>query len=402
MNLQLKNDMEKKRILTFSLNFRPFIGGAEVALEEITKKLSSYEFDIVTLRLDKSLPKEEVAGNIHIYRVGYVGFTPLKSRFRIPFIIKLNKFLFPLFGFFKAVSLQRKRKYSAIWVIVAGFAGFAALFFKIMHPKIPYVLTLQEGDSIPDIRRRARLIYPLWRFIFLKADIIQAISSYLTQLPHGLGYIKEVVVVPNGVDLNSFVKRENFEFAEKVKNTTLITTSRLVPKNGVADIIKSLEYLPKEVSLKIVGDGPLRESLEMLVKEKGLESRVSFLGFLLPQDLPKLLSEADIFVRPSLSEGFGNSFIEAMAMGLPVIATPVGGITDFLYDADVNPEKEPTGLYAEVQNPKSIAEKVTLIMNDFELKNRIVTNAGRMVRERYDWNIVAQNMDQKVFKVVIK
>jgi len=110
-----------------------------------------------------------------------------------------------------------------------------------------------------------------------------------------------------------------------------------------------------------------------------------FAGFVTQEEIPKYLKISDIFVRPSLSEGFGNSFIEAMAVGIPVIATAVGGIVDFLAD-------QSTGLFCLTKDPKSIADKVTLLMSDKKLADRLVETAQTMVSARYDWGAVAGRM----------
>ena len=107
--------------------------------------------------------------------------------------------------------------------------------------------------------------------------------------------------------------------------------------------------------------------------------------------LPRVLKAADVFARPSRSEGLGISFLEAMAAGLPVVATPVGGIPDFLTDGE-------TGLFCEVQNPKSIAEKVQMLLSDNSLRERITQNASTMIRERYEWKEIAKKM-KKVFEM---
>lgn len=104
-----------------------------------------------------------------------------------------------------------------------------------------------------------------------------------------------------------------------------------------------------------------------------------------PQEVPKYLAVSDIFVRPSLSEGLGNSFLEAMAAGLPVVATPVGGIPDFLRDGE-------TGLFCEVKNPKSIAEKVKILLVNKVLREKIIKNAQEMVLRDYDWDLIAGKM----------
>ncbi len=103
--------------------------------------------------------------------------------------------------------------------------------------------------------------------------------------------------------------------------------------------------------------------------------------------LPTHLSMADIFVRPSLSEGLGTAFLEAMAAGLPIIGTPVGGIPDFLKDGE-------TGLFCKVANPKDLAEKIVRILKDEQLREKITENARALLAEKYDWDIIANKFAQ--------
>ncbi len=167
--------------------------------------------------------------------------------------------------------------------------------------------------------------------------------------------------------------------------TKLITTSRLVEKNGVGDIIDALKYLPSSVELMIVGSGELESELKLKIGNLKLNNRVNFFGFVPPEKIPQLLKTADIFVRPSLSEGLGNSFLEAMAAGVPVIGTPVGGIPDFLQNGV-------TGWFCRPGNPKSIAEAVLDITNTAHQTHvqEVITNARKLVREKYNWNNIAR------------
>ncbi len=116
-----------------------------------------------------------------------------------------------------------------------------------------------------------------------------------------------------------------------------------------------------------------------------LGERALFLGTVPNGELPAYLHISNVFCRPSLSEGLGISFIEAMAARIPVIATNVGGIPDFLEDGV-------TGLFCEVKNPRSIAEKISLLFNDREMSGALIENAARMVAEKYDWNLVTEKM----------
>lgn len=371
--------MSHKRILIFSLAYYPVEGGAEIAVKEITTRLPSIEFDIITLRFNKTHSPKEKIGNCTIYR------------------INTSKNLYPFKAFLFAKTLHKNKSYDAIWAIMANWAGLAALFFKFRFPEVPYVLTLQEGDPISQIRRKVWFIYPLFKRIFLRADVIVTISKYLADWAREMGYRGRVEVIPNGVDVGKFagVKRRVFDRGKVV----LITTSRLVEKNAVGDIIEALKFLSDNVSLKIIGTGPLEGSLKLKVENLKLEERIKFLGNIEHYDISKYLHEADIFVRPSLSEGFGNSFIEAMAAGLPVIATPVGGIVDFVEDPTTAGQAA-TGFFCEVRNPESIVRQVKRIINEPELRERIVRNAFLIVRERYEWNLVAKKMEN-LFKNIM-
>jgi glycosyltransferase involved in cell wall biosynthesis len=88
----------------------------------------------------------------------------------------------------------------------------------------------------------------------------------------------------------------------------------------------------------------------------------------------------------------GNSFIEAMAAGLPVIATQEGGIADFLFDTKRNPEHAPTGWAVDVDAPDQIAQAVERILSDSDTTKAAVATAQTMVFEKYDWNTIASAM----------
>jgi glycosyltransferase involved in cell wall biosynthesis len=375
------------RVLIFSLAYYPLVGGAEIAVKEITDRLPEIEFDMVTLQFSKTdLPMEKV-GNVTVYR------------------IPGSKNLFPFRAFLLAKDLHVQEPYDAVWSIMANWAGFAALFFKEKFRDVKYILTLQEGDPLEYIEGKVRFVKPLWRRIFTQADTVQAISSFLADWANAKGYKGQVEVIPNGVDTHFFSQdfganeMEEFKKNEQILkgDRYLITSSRLVTKNAVGDVVESLKFLPPDVKFLILGVGLLEQSLKAKTKELGLEDRVKFLGFIDNALLPKYLKCADIFIRPSLSEGQGISFIEAMAASVPVIATSVGGIPDFLFDPDKDHDMPATGLLVEVKSPRLIAFQVQRLLNDRVLRDKVVINAKRMVLEKYDWNLIAQDMKERVF-----
>lgn len=377
--------MDKPKILIFGLTYLPYIGGAEVAIKEITSRLDGdFEFDMITCRLDKKLPKFEKIGNINVYRVGNG---------------KLAKYFFPWLAFKQAKKKYKKNNYKIVWSIMATWAGWAGLKIKEKFPEIKYLLTLQSGDSDKFIKKRTWFWHWRYKKIYQKADHIQVISKWLENRARKFGYSGKINLVANGVKIESRImnhelrKKLNIKEDEKV----ILTVSRLVEKNGVEDLIQSFPQLLNFLisQLLIIGDGPLRSKLESLVKKLDLEDKVKFLGKLDFKETQKYYSIADIFCRPSLSEGFGNVFIEAMAAGVPVIATPVGGIVDFLKDKE-------TGWFCKVKNPKSIAEKINYILdekNKNEVK-QIVANAKKMVGEKYSWEKISLQM-KKIFTDLI-
>lgn len=394
----------KKRILIFSLAYHPFIGGAEIAIKEITDRLSpaEFEFDLITLLFDKNLPRREKMGNVNVYRIGFGKKRPTAAEL-VRFPMYLNKIFFPVGAFLKALSLDRAKKYDALWCMMS-YTGFSALFFNWFRRKIPIILSLQEGDSISHIvgRLRIRAVFPLYRAIFRRATIVQVISKYLEKFARSMGVTSQIEVIPNAVDTELFrtpVADENLralklELGKGDGDIFLITTSRLVKKNGIADAIRALSYLPDNYKFLILGAGALEDELKKKTRVLGLAKRVKFLGQIGYAEIPKYLQVSDVFVRPSLSEGMGNSFIEAMAAGIPIVATAVGGITDFLHDRW-------TGIFCNVADPHDVAEKVKQLMDDEALRSHIVSQARKLALEKYDWNLIAADMKNRVFLKVL-
>ncbi len=378
----------QKRVLIFSLAYYPhLVGGAEVAIKEITDRIPPGEiiFDMVTLYAGAS--RYEEIGNVRIHRVGPKIHITGAS---MPSISYFIKFQYVAMAFSKALLLQRKHAYDFIWSVMASFNGFSALFFKLVHPRIPFLLSLQEGDSLEHIKKSLGIMYAVYVKIFKKADHIHAISTFLEKFGKDMGAVCPSIVIPNGVNFKFFSAKPPvgqlsalaYELDIDPFDTVLITTSRLVQKNAVEDIIDALTHLPEHVKLLILGVGPLEKFLREKTILLRLEKRVRFVGFVMHKELPLYMRISHIFVRPSLSEGMGVSFVEAMAADLPVIATPVGGIPDFLRDRE-------TGLFARVNDPASIAEKVELLLNNSKLRESLVKNARDMVREKYEWDNLA-------------
>ena len=239
------------------------------------------------------------------------------------------------------------------WGMMISQGSIGAWLLKFFYPKIPFLLTIQEGDREWERNRF------WWRLILKEADYVTAISAFLLEKVRKMGYLGKAVVVPNGVDIQKF-QNPNL----KSRNSKIIiTVGRLVYKNGVDILEKALAIVKNkfpDVQLRIVSDAPHEE-------------------------IPRHLWGADIFVRPSRSEGLGTAFLEAMAAGLPIIGTRVGGIPDFLKDGE-------TGLFAKVDDSKDLAEKIELLFSDEALRQRLIKNGRRLIEEKYQWSQIALKM----------
>ncbi len=397
-----------KRILIFSLTYFPYVGGAEVAMKEITDRLdpSEYAFDMITLRFDSALPRVERVGNITVHRIGFTVLGAKVSDRALPFALKIAKALFPFTAFVKALRLNAANRYDMTWALMANQSAFAALFFKWMHPKTPYYLELQDGRALVEMTRRRpflALVWPLYKQIYLKADRIKAISRFIELEVRSLGYKKHIALIPNAVDVAKFSAPISDDkcaelkehYGKRMGDVFLFTASRLVLSRGVEDTICALSFLPGNVKLLIAGQGEDKLKLERIAEEAHLADRVIWAGHVGHDTLPALYQISDIFVRPSIIEGFGNSFVEAFAAGIPIVATRVGGIPDFLID-------EVTGLYCDVHNPESVADAVKRYISDPVLVQNIVKNARALVAEKYDWQVVADLMKKTVFDALTR
>ncbi|OGF49173.1 hypothetical protein A3G55_04430 [Candidatus Giovannonibacteria bacterium RIFCSPLOWO2_12_FULL_44_25] len=373
---------KKPVIFVFSTAYHPFIGGAEVAIEQVAKRLKNeFDFLILTSRMRKDLLKREVRDEGVVVRVGF------GNRF--------DKFLLPILGIRAAYKFKKNKTKIILWGMDLSFGALAGALFKFLNTKIPFVVTLQYGYGDERVARgRFGIINLMFRFMLQEADRVTAISSYLLDLARRYGYIGSEALIHNGVDLEKFTRSSDRVPRRMTgQNPTIITVSRLVPKNGVDVLIRAFAELKKDIpdiKLHIIGDGPERGALQLLTTNHKLQTSVEFFGNIPYDELPKYLSEADVFVRPSRSEGMGNAFVEALAAGVPIIGTPVGGILDIIKD-HLTVSGRATGLFAKVDDPKDLAEKIKTLLKNKELAAQIVANGRKMVEERFSWDKIARN-----------
>jgi len=387
-----------KKILIFSLNYYPkYVGGAEVAIKEIVERTEkdNYQFHMITLRFDSELPKYEVVHGIHIHRIGFTkkgaNILELKTSW-----LRYNKYYFQFFAAFYALSLHRKEKFSAIWAMMAHSCAIPGGIFKTIYPKVKYILTLQEGDPPEYIESMMKPVWPFFKRGFILADVTQSISTFLNNWSVRMGNKNFKTVIPNAVDLKEFtrvfsegeISEVKAKLGKKDGEIWLITTSRLVHKNGIDDCINAIKLLPEKYHFAILGIGPDEEKLKKIVNDLDINNRVHFVGQIGHPLMAVYLKACDIFIRPSRSEGMGNSFVEAMSTKMPVIATIEGGLSDFIFDGK-------TAWVVKKDSLESIKEAVLRIEEGGNRK-QILDTAYDMVVEKYNWDLVARRMGEEV------
>jgi len=370
-----------KKILILSTSYLPTVGGSEIAIKEVTDRLLDFDFDLITAHSPTASPKEEKMSRVNIFRVG--------GRFSLSGFLLPKNFL-PISMFLKTSELIKKNgPYDLVHVFQASQAAGAAWLLKWRYPKLPVLLTLQEGQ---DLERQDFLKKFFRRLIVGKIDSATAISNYLKNYVLKLRKNLPVEVIPNGVDSAKFSREFSYgelsELADRLgilpDEKAIVSTGRLVPKNGLDILIKAFAILvsnDKEIrhKLLLIADGSQRQELVGLAESLGVVDKVVFVKHVSQDELPKYLKISHVFVRPSRSEGLGISFLEAMAAGLPVVGTAVGGITDFLVHNQ-------TGLICDGSRPEDVAEKIKTLIEDRELRKMVAKNGQELVREKYDWD----------------
>jgi glycosyltransferase involved in cell wall biosynthesis len=193
------------------------------------------------------------------------------------------------------------------------------------------------------------------RAAFRRADLVAPVSANLAREVRAVEPRARVRVVENVVDTDVFHPPTTRRIATSDDSVRLLTVAALVAKKGHADLFAALVELRRErpgVRLDLVGTGELREQLEQRAGELGLGDVVRFHGELPKAQIAELMRRADLFVLPSVVENLPCVLIEAMASGLPSVATAVGGVPDLLDGLGgggiLSPPRDPTALAAAI------------------------------------------------------
>jgi glycosyltransferase involved in cell wall biosynthesis len=260
---------------------------------------------------------------------------------------------------------------------------------------LPYVVSLR-GSDVPGYSDRFTFVYtlltPLIKLIWKRADNVVSNSQGLKDLALKTGTKKVISIIYNGIDIKTFCPQP----ALRPAGSFIITpgASRVTARKGIKYLIEAVGQLAEkypQIILKIIGDGNEKENLEKLVAEKGLQGSVIFLGRIPHEQVTPYYQEASVFVLPSLNEGMSNAMLEALAVGLPILATDTGGSTELVKDR-VN------GYIIQMKDGADIAAKLEKILTDENLRASM-SRASRELAESLSWEKVARQYFELYGKV---
>jgi glycosyltransferase involved in cell wall biosynthesis len=375
------------RILVLVHEFPPVGGGGGRVAEDICSKLAKrgHEVKVLTTHI-KGLPYQEARNGFQVIRFGSLRRQPYRASF-------LSMAVYVLAGLWAGRRLIGSFQPEVIHAHFAVPAGALARMLSRMTG-IPYVLTVHLGDVPGGVPEKTdewfRWIYPFTPRIWRDAKEIVAVSEFTRQLALKK-YKQEIRVVPNGVDLNTLMPNQ------VVANDPprIVFAGRFMEQKNPLQFVHTLNEL-KELKWQavMIGDGPLMHDVKCAIEDNGLHDRFQLTGWLDPQDVLNWFDRSDILFMPSRSEGLPVVGVQALAKGLAIVASRVGGFVD-LVDDDKNgyliPETDRTIFSSSLASLLSDAQRLLSFRaaslekaRSFELEQIVKEYENIFLRVKYD------------------
>lgn len=231
------------------------------------------------------------------------------------------------------------------------------------------------------------LIKKIIRSVFNNSTKVRSLSSKMTMMLNDLGIKKNIVEIPNRVNTKIFgPPKNNNKIRSQIK---IVSVGRYVwEKNyeSAIDVISKIQPF-YNVSLTLIGDGPLKEKYQKLIDDKKVNVKLE--PWSTQEELVPLIKMSDIYIQPSISEGVPRTMIEAMALKIPIITTNVGGIEGIIVN-DYN------GILIEKQDNDSLESAIVKLIKDEKLREELSENAYSTVIEKYEWESVFSKYRQEI------
>lgn len=382
------------KILFFNYEYPPLGGGAGYANSYILKelaKLENLEVDLITSAVDNQYSVEKISENITVHRVP-IG----EKQGNLHFQSQKDLIVYAFKALWLARKLTKKNNYDLTHSFFTVPCGAISLWLKLTK-KIPYIISLR-GSDVPGYSDRFKLIYffltPLIKVIWRKSASVVANSMGLKELAQKTDKNQKIAVIANGIDIVNFRPEHSLQ-----KDKPFIITlggTRITERKGINYLIEALALLVSKypnIFLRLVGEGNEKENLMNLTKELKLDNVVEFVGLIPREKIAPYYQEAKLFVLPSLNEGMSNAMLEALATGLPILATDTGGTKELVEDGT-------NGMIIKMQDARDLAEKIERLINDEALRVRMGQESRRKA-EQMSWKNVAQEY-YELYKQVIK
>lgn len=340
--------------------FPPEVGGLESHIHDLCRGLVArgHAVHVVTSRSRAELPEREVVDGIDVWR------TWLPARNTPGWALHAFASM-PRFGALaQAADVLHAQDIAAVLPCMVARRVRGAPLVTTYHTSH----FLRRADS------------PFWRPIFKRfleaADHNLAASREIAAVASAIAPGAPVEALANGVETGVFRRVAPALAPPRAGRRRLVVPRRLFEKNGVAYFVRALPRIVEAVDVEavVVGDGPERGRLEALARELGVADRIDFLGARPHAEMPALLSSADLAVFPSLMEATSVAALEAMACGVPVAASRVGGLPELV--------DEGVGALFEPADPASLARAVVQLLGSGQL-DAMGAEARRRVVERW-------------------
>jgi sugar transferase (PEP-CTERM/EpsH1 system associated) len=288
--------------------------------------------------------------------------------------------------YFKLAKAFRQHR-----IHIAHTHSWATLLEGVIGAKlarVPIIIHGEHGTIKADSQLHVYLQHLIWRI----TDQVLSVSDELRQRLHTTFGFPEsrVHVITNGVDLSRFdLSRNGVDYKARLdlppSAVAFGTVGRLVPVKAYPILLKASKLVFKEFPhayLLIVGEGPLYDDLTQMAREYNMVDRVRFLGW--RQDVPEILRALDLYVLASESEGMSNTILEAMASGLPVVATAVGGNPELVADGE-------TGLLVPPNHPRALAAAITKLLQDSPRRKNMGQLGRQCALEKFSLETMVRN-----------
>lgn len=364
------------RLLLINSEYPPIGGGAGNATEHIARCLADmgHQTIVITSRF-RDLPHEEQSGNLTIYRIPSLRRRQDRSG-------ALEQMIFLWTGSLWTSRLASRTRPDVTLAFFGAPSGMIAyLLKKLFH--IPYIVSLRGGD-VPgfrpyDFRIYHKVLAPFLEMVWRHSSSVVANSKGLRDLARAFDSRFEIPIIPNGVDLDLYSSPER-----SWQPPLILSVGRLVHQKGFDLGIRALARLKHlDWQWMIAGDGPEMHALKALAHEQGISHRVTFLGWQSRQELIQCYKQSNLFLFPSRHEGMPNAVLEAMASGLPVIASRIAGNEELVVD-------QKTGRLVESENLDALVSALQEMIQNPSRAQQMGAASRQRVEESYGWENTAR------------